>query len=166
MIVSRMTLALVLATASPALADTTVVLAAKNCDVPTVVSPRAPARVPPAKPVTRNASTGSRLKTVSERQFTDSRAFQTALLRGRLVEDAEGRVKFDNGQVFVFAKTDPVSGHPTRDTTVENVTKPYWGDWAYCRETSAAEHLFECKVIHHDVIADLDTTARKKAPRS
>ena len=46
------------------------------------------------------------------------------------------------------AKYDSATGQTTRDDGAVYVTKPYWGDRAFCNEIPDGKRLFKCLAIH------------------
>jgi hypothetical protein len=105
-------------------------------------------------------------KTLEERKFVSRPEYETAQVKGRLVEDKDGQIRFDTGAVFVPMKIDPASGRDAQDYDAEYVTEAYWGDVAFCNAIPAVENRFKCIALHRGVPVDLSTTYRLKATRS
>jgi hypothetical protein len=105
-------------------------------------------------------------KTLEERKFVSRPEYETAQVKGRLVEDKDGLIRFDSGAVFVPMKIDPASGRDAQDYDAEYVTEAYWGDVAFCNAIPAVENRFKCIALHRGVPVDLSTTYRLKATRS
>jgi predicted aspartyl protease len=107
--------------------------------------------------------------TQKEKDFTERPEYKSAKLKGHLVADADGYIRFDDGQTFIPLKPNPTTGLLELDKGSMYDTTPYLGDLGYCdaipgSESKTANHtpLFDCQTIHKDVIVSLNTTYKKK----
>jgi hypothetical protein len=118
---------------------------------------------PAAATSTPGSSPGAMTK--AERAFVSRPEFVSAELKGRLVADPDGRIKFDDGNVFAPSKRDPVSGRATQDRDVVFNVGPYIGSLAFCNAIPGSESslLFYCYAIDRDGnLIDLETTQTKR----
>ena len=107
--------------------------------------------------------------TPKEKDFTERPEYKSAKLKGHLVADADGLIRFDTGEVFKPLITNPATGLLEQDNGAMYDTAPYLGDLAYCNavpgsdpKTNNGWQQYNCMVIHKDVVIDLNTTRKQK----
>jgi hypothetical protein len=108
--------------------------------------------------------------TPKEHDFTERPEYKTANMKGRVVADPDGYIRFDDGKTFIPLMPNSTTGLLELDKAAMYDTTPYLGDLGYCNaipgsEVKTANHtpLVHCLAIHKDVVVSLDETRKQKS---